>query len=371
MNSSPLVSVLVNNYNYARFLPEAISSVLEQSYKNIEVIIVDDGSTDNSRAVIEALAAKHSLITPIFKQNGGQASAYNAGVAAARGEVLCFLDSDDYWFPNKLERVVQALERHAFVQHDVLKQGRPNFQIPTDCFDRRRLLCEFGYLYLFSPSSAMSMRRELAEKIFPIPEAGLELCADLFFMFIGTYLEGIHTLEEQLSEYRIHDGNNWQMKGKDRPWAAVRKYFNVLEMVNRRLFDMHLYSIPTFNRILHERLLVDTLDIKAGGRYFVYGTGERGDMVAELIQHAGGVIEAFVDSFERNWNKSFLGIQIIGPHELSERLLKSPAQVVVASSFVTEILKVLKEHCVDMKHIKYPPYMFPAQENKAASEGAE
>jgi hypothetical protein len=102
----PLVSVIVSNYNYATFLGEAIESVLAQTYQHFEIIICDDGSTDNSREVIESFAQQDSRIRSLYKQNGGQPSAWNLAFEASRGDIVCFLDSDDLFQPRKLEKVV-------------------------------------------------------------------------------------------------------------------------------------------------------------------------------------------------------------------------------------------------------------------------
>src|SRR5262249_35043848 len=95
----PLVSVIINNYNYERFVGDAIASALDQSYERKEVIVVDDGSTDGSRSVIQGYAKR---LVVVSKANGGQASAFNAGFAKSRGEIICFLDADDVFLPNKL-----------------------------------------------------------------------------------------------------------------------------------------------------------------------------------------------------------------------------------------------------------------------------
>src|SRR6188474_3407037 len=106
MRTESLVSVIIDNYNYGRFLREAIDSALGQTYPRVEVI-VDDGSTDDSRAVI---AAYGDRVVPVLKENGGQASAFNAGFAASRGELICFLDSDDAFKPEKVAAVVRFIE---------------------------------------------------------------------------------------------------------------------------------------------------------------------------------------------------------------------------------------------------------------------
>src|ERR1019366_4357461 len=100
--SLPLVSILINNYNYGRFLRDAIDSALNQTYSNIEVIVVDDGSTDSSREII---ATYEKRIIPVLKANGGQASAFNAGFAASKGDWVYLLDSDDLFNAKKVERV--------------------------------------------------------------------------------------------------------------------------------------------------------------------------------------------------------------------------------------------------------------------------
>ncbi len=105
----PPVSILINNYNYGRFLPCAIDSVLGQTYGNIEVIVVDDGSTDNSREVIRRYGDR---IIPVLKANGGQASAFNAGFRNSHGEIICFLDSDDFYLPAKVERMVNLFQQN-------------------------------------------------------------------------------------------------------------------------------------------------------------------------------------------------------------------------------------------------------------------
>jgi glycosyltransferase involved in cell wall biosynthesis len=91
----PLVSVIISSYNYQQYVAHAINSVLEQSYQSIEIIVVDDGSSDGSPQIIKEYREK---ITPIVKSNGGQASALNAGFLVSHGDIICFLASDDWLF---------------------------------------------------------------------------------------------------------------------------------------------------------------------------------------------------------------------------------------------------------------------------------
>src|SRR6202043_830314 len=122
----PLVSILVSNYNYGRFIADTIKSALEQTYSNIELIICDDGSTDNSIEVIEEYARRDARLHLIRKANGGQSSGFNAAFAASRGEIIALLDSDDLFLPHKVERIVADFQAHpdaGFGVHRVVRMS--------------------------------------------------------------------------------------------------------------------------------------------------------------------------------------------------------------------------------------------------------
>jgi glycosyltransferase involved in cell wall biosynthesis len=106
--SAPLVSAVIPTYNYAHFVTRAIDSVLAQRHAPVECIVVDDGSTDDTRAV---LARYGDRIRVIKKANAGLSAARNSGIEAARGDLLATLDADDYWDPDKLDRQVALLQR--------------------------------------------------------------------------------------------------------------------------------------------------------------------------------------------------------------------------------------------------------------------
>jgi glycosyltransferase involved in cell wall biosynthesis len=100
-----LVSIVIDNYNYDRFVCAAIDSALSQSYQPVEVIVVDDGSTDQSRDLINRFGDQ---ISTILQDNGGQASALNAGFARSQGEIVIFLDADDILLPHAVQTAVDA-----------------------------------------------------------------------------------------------------------------------------------------------------------------------------------------------------------------------------------------------------------------------
>lgn len=108
--SSPRVSVIIPSYNVEAFLPDAVKSVLHQTWRELELIIVNDGSTDATRSIAEQFSEEDRRVKIVDKPNGGLSSARNAGIAAASGDAICFLDADDILLPDKIQRQVAFLE---------------------------------------------------------------------------------------------------------------------------------------------------------------------------------------------------------------------------------------------------------------------
>lgn len=108
MNNNPVVSAIIPTYNRAHIICEAVDSVLTQTYPHIEVIVVDDGSKDDTLARLQQYGGR---IRVVSQANAGPASARNRGIAVARGDLIAFLDSDDIWLPTKIERQVALMQR--------------------------------------------------------------------------------------------------------------------------------------------------------------------------------------------------------------------------------------------------------------------
>ncbi|MEO0648903.1 MAG: glycosyltransferase [Cyanobacteria bacterium J06650_10] len=232
MINQPLVSIVINNYNYAQFLPKAIESALQQTYQNIEIVIVDDGSTDNSVALIETYVKASQTrsghrIVPVLKANGGHASTFNAGFAASKGEIVCFLDADDIFLCDKVERVVNALEEHPLADwcvhalqlfctqtQNILGVTRAFPQQTIDAsgpYDFRASIKQ-GYLKFYPPStSGLCFRRELLSKILPMPEI-LQMAADRYLVQAALILSEGYFLQTPLTRQAIHSNNDGTMK---------------------------------------------------------------------------------------------------------------------------------------------------------------
>jgi glycosyltransferase involved in cell wall biosynthesis len=209
----PLVSIIITSYNYEKFLSEAIDSALNQTYKNMEVIVVDDGSTDNSRDII---ASYGNRITAVFKENGGQASAFNAGFTISNGNIVIFLDSDDNLCLSAVEEVSRVWHpgiskvhyRLQWIDADgnLLNTYVPPAGYPLASGDLKSTILRQG-LYRTMPTSGNAFSREFLQEVLPIPEQNWRICPDAFLNAQVPFYGEIGVVEKTLGYYRVHGSN--------------------------------------------------------------------------------------------------------------------------------------------------------------------
>ncbi len=240
----PHVSVLINTYNHEKFIEQSIQSVCEQTFpaSEMEIIVVDDGSNDRTPEIIRKFVPR---IRYIRKENGGQVSAFNAAIAEARGEIVAFLDGDDYWAPEKIAEVVKAFERnpsaaavgHAYYEVDA--QGLTAATVIPGMnhlsLENPRVARESYPLCVFLGTSRFAIRRSVLERFLPVPP---EL--PFFDNFLFSQALGISEailLSQPLCYYRVHANNLWESRAPDERilWIKHRLLSGLLKHLPSRL----------------------------------------------------------------------------------------------------------------------------------------
>jgi hypothetical protein len=273
--SSLLVSIIVNNHNYDGYVTTAIESALAQTYPHVEVVVVDDGSNDRSRSMIDSFGLR---VRAVYTEHGGQSSALNAGWQVATGDVICLLDSDDAFLPGKAAAVAEAFDgsggaRAPFVlchplasvdavgrMHGVLEPLASRRALEGNLYDHARV---WGYLpYAGAPTSGISFSRSFGELLFPLP-VGVDLLhgADDFVVRTASLISEVRWLDQPLALYRRH-GPNASGHGRPRSLefhAALDSFLNarLVESGREPVIDYHgsSYARSLFVRDARPRAL--------------------------------------------------------------------------------------------------------------------
>jgi glycosyltransferase involved in cell wall biosynthesis len=239
-----LASVVINNYNYGRFVGAAIDSALAQTWPHVEVIVVDDGSSDDSKQIIRGYGDR---IVSIFKVNGGQASAVNTGIAAARGDVIVILDSDDVLLPEALSQVVPLFDDPTIshvhwpmweIDANGDRNGKQFPALPLPQGDLRDAVIAGGPDVVFSPPcSGNAWSGRFVRQVMPMPQEGLfRRHAEMFLVTLSPIFGTVRRLPDPQSCYRIHGGNDWVTKSQaERDQRARRLYGERCQVLRRAL----------------------------------------------------------------------------------------------------------------------------------------
>lgn len=252
MSADKLASIIINNYNYGRFLRDAIDSALGQTYPNTELIVVDDGSTDTSREII---AEYEDRITPVLKENGGMGSTYNAGFPLTKGDLIFILDSDDMLFPGAVERVVSL-----FQDPDVSKahwplavvdeygkatgELEPNSHLAEGDLHKEAVL--YGPdCYDSPPTSGNAWSRKFLEQVLPVPELEFRQHADTYLVTLAPIYGTIKAVAEPQGCYRVHGGNDYACKSDEEKNRRNREIYEHRCMIlKEHLSEMGIKADP-------------------------------------------------------------------------------------------------------------------------------
>jgi glycosyltransferase involved in cell wall biosynthesis len=221
--SRPFISVLLDTYNHAPFIAEAVTSVLEQSFpaSDTDVLVLDDGSADGTPEIVRKFGPRVRFLQ---KTNGGQASAFNAGISEARGEIVAFLDGDDWWERNKLERIANAFTAHpsaGIVGHGITEVMQDGSRRAVRLARETVFQCDslegasiFRTRKNFLGTSRMAIRASVLNRILPVPES-LIFEADEYLFTMAAILGPAVILTDVLTFYRLHGANLFQIAHGD------------------------------------------------------------------------------------------------------------------------------------------------------------
>jgi glycosyltransferase involved in cell wall biosynthesis len=248
----PLVSTIVPIYNGETYIANTIESILLQTYSNTEIVIVNDGSKDRSYQMLEPYLT-FSRVKYIEQENRGVAAARNTGIRNSSGELIAFLDQDDLWLPEKIEKQVKILLTHPEI---ALVHGKFNFINETgskiEPLWRQRVTSGFCYPQIFEHNKigmlTALVRRECIE------EAGLFdediAVTDDYLMWLKiTYRHQIYYYDEPLAEYRYHSNNTSRdmVKYKKNELEVIMRILNLFpetyKLVGQRTVNDRLYYI--------------------------------------------------------------------------------------------------------------------------------
>ena len=210
MQTDKKVSVIIPNYNYGRYVSQAIDSVLNQTYANIEVIVVNNGSTDNS---IEVLKGYEDQIYLVDQENLGQSGARESGLAKATGDFIAFLDADDMWEPTKIEKQLLLFNTKTELIYCGIACFSENNQKHISTFlPQFRGSCASAFIshpgvsIVMSGESTAIFTRDLLEKVGGF-DPNLNSAAGWDFFRRCSIFTEFDFVPEALSEYRIHSSN--------------------------------------------------------------------------------------------------------------------------------------------------------------------
>jgi glycosyltransferase involved in cell wall biosynthesis len=288
--SRPRVSVIVDTFNHESYIAKALDSVMSQvgdfSPDEVEVLVVDDGSSDKTPEILESYSAKVRILR---KANGGQASAFNAAIAATTGEIVAFLDGDDWWETGKLRAVVRAFDENptiAAVGHgfyEVMEDAPPREMFVPD---QTRILdlssieaariADLGRTLL--GTSRLAVRRHVLDQLGNIPEK-LVFCADTPILTIALAMGGALVLDKPLCFYRIHGSSLFSVTHHDprklRARAEIQRF--LLEYLSGRLAEMGVQA-----EIIDALFNLDRLGLKRTDIWLGEGGGRRDAAAIEM-----------------------------------------------------------------------------------------
>jgi len=267
----PLFSVIIPTYNRAERLKIALESLSSQTFENFEVLVCDDGSTDQTKEVVDSFKDKLD-ITYIWEENwGGPARPRNNGIKVAKGEWICFLDSDDWWYPEKLEKSLPYLGKYDLIYHD-LETYDTNEKI-IGRLDSRDLSQDAFYDLLlngnFISNSSVIVKKQIVVELGGISEDRSLIAIEDFDMWLKIAYKSYRfmRLSCPLGGYLIHEKNL-----TSNPLLVIEKERNILLFYKNTLDSKLFKKIWTrYSYSWGRRILLSNIEISKAKDFLLEG----------------------------------------------------------------------------------------------------
>ena len=260
------ITTLIDTYNHEHFIEDSINSVLNQGLagSEMEILVVDDGSSDRTADIVHKFAPRVRLLR---KPNEGQASAFNAGISEACGEILFFLDGDDWWAPGKVTAVLKAFLENpnvGLVGHgisEVYPDGHTRVEVPRQVCNFRITSADAARSFRLSKgflgTSLMAYRRDILNRIGSVPEK-LRFEADEYLFTLAGLFADVMILPDSFTFYRRHDANLFQLTNGDSS-AVWRKQTILVAPAQSLREQFEKYKVP--HAIV--QVVLECLDVEA------------------------------------------------------------------------------------------------------------
>lgn len=325
----PLISVIVPIYNVERYLEQCVLSIIQQTYKNLQIILVDDGSEDNSGVLCDELKKRDGRIDVIHKQNGGLVSARKAGLRMAKGQYIAFVDGDDYinidMYENLMKRILRT--NADFIHFGYFRENTAISQLDDDVIEIQKNKSEFINQYIISGKSQKRIAYSIWSKFFKaefIRECYFEVPDDILFgedlvSLIICVLKGkrIALMNSSYYHYTIRE-TSISHKRKDTALLDAVRLFQTIEMILKKYeqYDgiKDILIKEWLREVICERLLmtgqnefqreyyrISDISKLFGKKIVVYGAGQVGrDYYSQICRYSKCKIVSWVDRNYKN-----------------------------------------------------------------------
>lgn len=331
------------SYNYSQFIEEAINSVLNQTYKNWELLIVDDGSQDNSIEIIKQYSNLYSNIsfyTHKNNKNKGLAETVKLALKKSKGKYIAFLESDDYWANEYLDKKIETFNKYPeakLIYNDIELFGDENrLNIMSSHIKRCRLLSEgikgpedvskyFIIATIIPTFSCMMLEKNLLKKCnfkSPVPQH-----LDWWIGAQVTFLAKAYYLNQKLTNWRIHPqsyiGRTQQNTDRNQEKNSLKELLGILKKLNPKKYNYFLSQAITYKLKIYNNQMLATqkenlLKSLKNRKIYLYGAGAFAREIVNKFDLSGLNILGFID-INKNKKGSFIGpYKIFHKDEISE-----------------------------------------------------